>query len=74
MATFKKSFEPKLIYVYRINDEAHEGVLKIGEASQFNSCVLIIKTDKCIIIKIKRSYCILSFRSKYTGNNSSYYV
>lgn len=33
MATFKKSFEPKLIYVYRINDEAHEGVLKIGEAS-----------------------------------------
>lgn len=33
MATFKKSFEPKLIYVYRINDEAHKGVLKIGEAS-----------------------------------------
>ena len=33
MATFKQAFEPKLIYVYRINDSAHEGVLKIGEAS-----------------------------------------
>lgn len=33
MAIFKKSFEPKLIYVYRINDEAHEGILKVGEAS-----------------------------------------
>lgn len=33
MATFKQSFEPKLIYVYRINDKSHEGVLKIGEAS-----------------------------------------
>ncbi len=27
MAIFKKSFEPKLIYVYRINDEAHEAWL-----------------------------------------------
>lgn len=25
--------KPKLIYVYRINDEAHRGILKIGEAS-----------------------------------------
>ena len=33
MAIFKKSFEPKLIYVYRINDEAHEGILKVGEAT-----------------------------------------
>lgn len=33
MATFKQAFEPKLIYVYRINDEAHKGCLKIGEAS-----------------------------------------
>ena len=30
---FKQAFEQKLIYVYRINDEAHEGILKIGEAS-----------------------------------------
>lgn len=33
MATFKQSFEPKLIYVYRINDESHKGCLKVGEAS-----------------------------------------
>lgn len=30
---FSFTFEPKLIYVYRINDSAHEGILKIGEAS-----------------------------------------
>lgn len=30
---FNQAFEQKLIYVYRINDAAHEGVLKIGEAS-----------------------------------------
>ncbi len=30
---FRQSFKQKLFYVYRINDEAHEGVLKIGEAS-----------------------------------------
>ena len=30
---FNQAFEQKLIYVYRINDEAHEGILKIGEAS-----------------------------------------
>ncbi len=37
MATFKQTFEPKLIYVYRINDSAHEGVLKVGEASCENA-------------------------------------
>ncbi|WP_022932097.1 hypothetical protein [Treponema bryantii] len=30
---FNQAFEQKLIYVYRINDTAHEGFLKIGEAS-----------------------------------------
>ena len=30
---FKNTFEYKLIYVFRINDTAHEGVLKIGEAT-----------------------------------------
>ncbi len=30
---FNHAFEQKLIYVYRINDIAHEGILKIGEAS-----------------------------------------
>lgn len=30
---FNQAFEQKLIYVYRINDTAHEGILKIGGAS-----------------------------------------
>ncbi|MBR4374688.1 MAG: Eco57I restriction-modification methylase domain-containing protein [Treponema sp.] len=30
---FNQAFEQKLIYVYRINDADHEGILKIGEAS-----------------------------------------
>lgn len=31
MATFQSSFKFKLIYVFRINDEAHRGCLKVGE-------------------------------------------
>ena len=30
---FNESFVQKLIYVYRINDSAHAGILKVGEAS-----------------------------------------
>ena len=33
MATFESSLRPKLIYVFRINDNAHNGALKIGEAT-----------------------------------------
>ena len=33
MNSFEKTFEYKLIYVFRINDKAHEGLLKIGEAT-----------------------------------------
>ena len=33
MATFESSLRPKLIYVFRINDNAHQGALKIGEAT-----------------------------------------
>ena len=33
MATFKLSFQVKLIYVFRINDKAHEGVLKVGDTT-----------------------------------------
>lgn len=35
MAIFKKSFELKLIYVYRINDEVHETWL-INQIMAFN--------------------------------------
>ena len=30
---FDSSLKPRLIYVFRINDEAHQGCLKIGETS-----------------------------------------
>ena len=33
MNSFEKTFEYELIYVFRINDKAHEGLLKIGEAT-----------------------------------------
>ena len=33
MNSFEKTFEYKLIYVFRINDKVHEGLLKIGEAT-----------------------------------------
>lgn len=33
MNSFETTFEYKLIYVFRINDKAHEGLLKIGEAT-----------------------------------------
>lgn len=33
MTKFENTFRYKLIYVFRINDEAHKGLLKIGEAT-----------------------------------------
>ena len=30
---FEKTFQRKLIYIFRINDEAHKGLLKIGDAT-----------------------------------------
>ena len=35
---FDSALKPKLIYVFRINDEAHAGCLKIGEASLPDGC------------------------------------
>ena len=33
MISFKNTFEYKLIYIFRINDERHKGLVKIGDAS-----------------------------------------
>ena len=33
MVSFKNTFEHKLIYIFRINDERHKGLVKIGDAS-----------------------------------------
>lgn len=30
---FENTFEYKLIYIFRINDNAHKGCLKIGDAT-----------------------------------------
>lgn len=40
MNAFLTTFEYKLIYIFRINDEAHKGLLKIGEAT-FNTDKLL---------------------------------
>ena len=33
MINFKNTFEYKLIYIFRINDERHKGLVKVGDAS-----------------------------------------
>ena len=33
MSLFRSTFEYKLIYIFRINDESHKGLLKIGETT-----------------------------------------
>ena len=33
MINFEKTFKMKLIYVFRINDETHKGLLKVGDAT-----------------------------------------
>lgn len=38
MSGYKSTFEYKLIYIFRVNDENHKGLLKIGDAT--------IHTDK----------------------------
>ena len=37
MSTFQPSFSFKLIYVFRICDESHKGLLKIGDATLHTS-------------------------------------
>ena len=37
---FESSLKPKLIYVFRINDDAHKGCLKVGEATCHEDDVL----------------------------------
>ena len=40
MAKFESSLKTKLIYVFRINDEAHQNCLKVGEATCDDQCAL----------------------------------
>lgn len=41
---YQSTFSPKLIYVFRINDERHEGCLKIGEATADDCSLLDLST------------------------------
>lgn len=38
MINFKNTFEYKLIYIFRINDKRHSGLVKIGDASVDAKC------------------------------------
>ncbi len=51
---FKTAFKPKLIYVFRINDSAHNGCLKIGETTlndSENKDILNIQPNSTILNK-----------------------
>ena len=44
---FTSTFAPRLIYIFRINDEAHDGVLKIGSATVYTDLRLDSLTPNC---------------------------
>ncbi len=47
MVQFQSTFEYKLIYVFRINDATHKGLLKIGDATVHTSKALSDLTPNC---------------------------
>ena len=46
---FTSSLKLKLIYVFRINDQAHEGCLKIGEATSENEKIWELKPNSKVL-------------------------
>lgn len=79
MATFKQSFEPKLIYVYRINDESHKGCLKVGEASCHSSEYFSLKPNSKELnesakerIRHQTQTAGIAFELLYTESTSSF--
>lgn len=79
MATFKQSFEPKLIYVYRINDESHKGCLKVGEASCHSTEYFSLKPNSKELnesakerIRHQTQTAGISFELLYTESTSSF--
>ncbi|TDT71959.1 superfamily II DNA or RNA helicase [Hypnocyclicus thermotrophus] len=48
---FTSSFKLKLIYVFRINDEAHMGCLKVGETSLDNKNILGLEPNSKVLNK-----------------------
>lgn len=47
MSKFEESFEYKLIYVFEIRDESHNGLLKIGDATLKTSTIIDELTPNC---------------------------
>ena len=47
MSTFQPSFSYKLIYVFRISDESHKGLLKIGDATLHTSSPVSALVPNC---------------------------
>lgn len=47
MSQFKSTFDYKLIYVFRINDDNHKGLLKIGDATVHTSKSLSELVPNC---------------------------
>ncbi len=79
MATFKQSFEPKLIYVYRINDEFHKECLKVGEASCHSSEYFSLKPNSKELneaakerIRHQTQTAGIAFELLYTESTSSF--
>lgn len=79
MATFKQSFEPKLIYVYRINDESHKGCLKVGEASCHSTEYFFLKPNSKELnesakerIRHQTQTAGIAFELLYTESTSSF--
>lgn len=53
---FDSALKPKLIYVFRINDAAHEGCLKIGEATfPDNSNVIDLRPNSSVLNEAARN-------------------
>ena len=79
MATFKQSFEPKLIYVYRINDESHKDCLKVGEASCHSTQYFSLRPNSKELnesakerIRHQTQTAGISFELLYTESTSSF--
>lgn len=47
MSGFNSTFAYKLIYIFRINDNAHKGLLKVGEATCFTDSPIETLTPNC---------------------------
>ena len=67
--TFKNAFEFKVIYVFTIDDQAHKGLVKIGDATLGDN--IYINRTKEHILSTKKHF-FLSLGRKFVRNQHSY--